>query len=238
MRWACNKVFGVEIIVDVLLVTHVLSGVVALVSAFIAVGVAKGAKLHRKVGAVFFYAMLGVVITAIPVTFVRPNPFLFFIALFSFYMAFAGYRRGRKRHVDGTTDRIAAWSMLVFGVVMIGYGAIMVVSGDALGWALASFGALGLTFGVEDVLKARGKVAHTDRVRVHLSRMLGGTIATITAVLVQQVSPLVQNPLAQVALWLGPTVALVPVIVFWNWRILKTGKYRVISRALPVAHAE
>lgn len=227
-----------EIIVDVLLFTHVVSGVVALVTAFIAVGVAKGAKVHRRVGTVFFCAMLGVGITAIPVTFVRPNPFLFFIALFSFYMAFAGYRRGRKRHVDDTTDRIAAWLMLVFGVTMIGYGAFMVVSGDALGWALGSFGALGLSFGVEDVLKARATVAHTDRVRVHLSRMLGGTIATITAVLVQQVSPLVQNPLGQVALWLGPTVALVPVILFWNWRIAKTGKYRLINRARRLTYSD
>ena len=228
MAWA--SIFHMKIFVDSLLLIHVAAGVVALASAFIAIGLAKGAKMHRKVGAVFFYSMLGVGITAIPVTFVRPNPFLFFIALFSFYMAFAGYRRGRKRHVDVTSDRIAAWSMLVFGVAMIAYGVWMVVSADALGWALASFGALGLTFGVEDVLKAKGTVAHTDRVRVHLSRMLGGTIATITAVLVQQVSPLVQSSLAQVSLWLGPTVALVPVIIFWNWRIAKTGKYRLIDR--------
>lgn len=221
-------------LVDILLLIHVVSGVVALVSAFIAVGVAKGAKTHRKVGLVFFYSMLVVGITAIPVTFVRPNPFLFFIALFSFYMAFAGYRRGRKRHVDDTVDRVAAWLMLAFGVVMIGYGVFMVTAGDSLGWALASFGALGLTFGVEDAVKARRTVAHADRVRVHLSRMLGGTIATITAVMVQQVSPLVQNPLAEVALWLGPTVVLVPVIFLWNFRIIKTGKYRLISRAQPV----
>lgn len=227
-----------ELIVDVLLLVHVLSGIVSLVSAFLAVGVAKGAKVHRKAGVVFFYAMLAVGITAIPVTFVRPNPFLFFIALFSFYMAFAGYRRGRKRHVNDSIDKIAAWSMVVFGVVMIGYGAWMVVTGDVLGWALASFGALGLTFGVEDAVKARGTVAHADRVRVHLSRMLGGTIATITAVLVQQVSPLVQDPLGQVALWLGPTVVLVPVIFLWNWRIVKTGKYRLISRPRTVASTE
>lgn len=217
-------------VIEILLLIHVASGVVALISAFIAVGVSKGGKAHRRVGVVFFYSMLAVGITAIPVTFVRPNPFLFFIALFSFYMAFAGYRRGRKRHVDATIDRFAAWLMLVFGVVMIGYGVFMVAAGDSLGWALASFGALGLTFGIEDAVKASKTVAHADRVRVHLSRMLGGTIATITAVLVQQVSPLVQNPLAEVALWLGPTVVLVPVIFLWNFRIIKTGKYRIISR--------
>ncbi|AVG23686.1 DUF2306-like membrane protein [Pontimonas salivibrio] len=221
--------FLVEFIIEMLLIIHVLSGVVALVAAFVAVGVAKGATFHRRVGTVFFWAMLGVGITAIPVTFVRPNPFLFFIALFSFYMAFAGYRRGRRLHVDEGIDVIAAWLMLVFGVVMIGYGVFMVVSDEPLGWALASFGGLGLSFGLEDVVKARRTPAHAERVSVHLSRMLGGTIATITAVLVQQVSPLVDDPLEQVALWLGPTVVLVPVIVLWTWRIAKTGKYRLFS---------
>ena len=219
---------------DLLLVSHVVSGVIALITAFIAVGVKKGATLHRRVGTVFFWAMLGVGVTAIPVTFVRPNPFLFFIALFSLYMAFAGYRRGQKRHVDASIDVVAAWLMLVVGFVMIGYGVFMVVVGDALGWALASFGGLGLTFGVEDVWKSRAIPAHAVRVRVHLSRMLGGTIATITAVLVQQVSPVVEHPVAEVALWLGPTVVLVPVIFLWNWRIAVTGKYRLVRQSPAV----
>jgi len=218
------------IIVDSILLIHVVSGVVALGTALISVGVAKGATLHRRVGTIFFWAMLGVGITAIPVTFVRPNPFLFFIAIFSFYMAFAGYRRGQRRHVDTALDVAAAWLMVAFGVVMVGYGIFMVLSAEPLGWALASFGGLGLSFGIEDVVKARGTRAHADRVRVHLSRMLGGTIATITAVLVQQVAPLVEEPLEQVALWLGPTIVLVPIIFWWNWRIATTGKYRLLNQ--------
>jgi hypothetical protein len=70
---------------------------------------------------------------------------------------------------------------------------------------------------------------HAAKVRVHLSRMLGGTIATITAVLVQQVAPLVSTPIAEVALWLGPTIVLTPVIFVWNWRIAVTGKYRLFA---------
>lgn len=218
-----------ETVVEVLLFTHVVSGVVALVSAFVATGVAKGAKLHRRVGAVFFWAMLAVGATAIPVTFVRPNPFLFFIALFSFYMAFAGYRRGRKRHTDTTIDAVGAWLMVVFAAVMMGYGAFMIVSGEPLGWALASFGGLGATFGAEDIVRSRRTDPHFEKVKVHVARMLGGTIATITAVLVQQVTPLVDSPLGQVALWLGPTIVLTPIIFFWNWRITVTKKYRLVT---------
>ncbi|MEL0257020.1 MAG: hypothetical protein VW917_05580 [Pontimonas sp.] len=215
-------------VVDMLLVVHVLSGVVALGAAVFATASRKGALFHRRVGSVFFWAMLGVGVTAIPVTVVRPNPFLFFIALFSFYMAFAGYRRGRKRHSDTAIDVVGAWLMVVFAVVMIGYGAFMIISGNPLGWALASFGGLGATFGVEDVLRSRRSDPHFEKVKVHVARMLGGTIATITAVLVQQVTPLVDSSLGQVALWLGPTIVLTPMIFFWNWRITVTKKYRLL----------
>ncbi len=215
-------------VVDMLLVVHVLSGVVALGAAVFATASRKGALFHRRVGSVFFWAMLGVGVTAIPVTFVRPNPFLFFIALFSFYMAFAGYRRGRKRHSDTAIDVVGAWLMVVFALVMIAYGAFMIVSGNPLGWALASFGGLGATFGVEDVLRSRRSDPHFEKVKVHVARMLGGTIATITAVLVQQVTPLVNSSLVQVALWLGPTIVLTPMIFFWNWRITVTKKYRLL----------
>ncbi len=215
-------------VVDMLLVVHVLSGVVALGAAVFATASRKGALFHRRVGSVFFWAMLGVGVTAIPVTFVRPNPFLFFIALFSFYMAFAGYRRGRKRHSDTAIDVVGAWLMVVFALVMIAYGAFMIVSGNPLGWALASFGGLGATFGVEDVQRSRRSDPHFEKVKVHVARMLGGTIATITAVLVQQVTPLVNSSLGQVALWLGPTIVLTPMIFFWNWRITVTKKYRLL----------
>lgn len=215
-------------VVDILLVLHVLSGIVALGAAAFATSSRKGALFHRRVGSGFFWAMLGVGVTAIPVTFVRPNPFLFFIALFSFYMAFAGYRRGRKRYTDTYIDVVGAWLMVVFAVVMIGYGAFMIISGNPLGWALASFGGLGATFGVEDVLRSRRSDPHFEKVKVHVARMLGGTIATITAVLVQQVTPLVDSSLGQVALWLGPTIVLTPMIFFWNWRITVTKKYRLL----------
>ncbi len=144
-----------ELLVEFLLVTHVAAGVIALVTAVIAASNKKGAKNHRRVGTVFFWSMLAIGVTAIPVTFVRPNPFLFFIALFSFYMAFAGYRRGKARFQAERADTIAATAMIVFALVMIGYGVMMAVTDRPLGWALVAFGGLGLSFGLQDVTEAR-----------------------------------------------------------------------------------
>ena len=218
----------IDVIVRTLLIIHVASGVVALITALIAASNRKGSKRHRQVGTVFFIAMVSIGVTAIPVTFFRPNPFLFFVALFSFYMAFAGYRRGRKTFAPRAVDLVAGIAMVVVAVAMIGYGFTMVFGGQGVGWALISFGGIGLTFGVNDVIDTRRSRTHAQRVEVHLSRMLGGTIATITAVLVQQVAPHVSEDWAKVAIWLGPTILITPLIVVWQVRIQITGRYRLL----------
>ncbi len=214
--------------VEVLLFIHVVAGIVALLSAFVAASNKKGAKRHRLVGQVFFGAMFIVGVTAIPVTFVNPNPFLFFIALFSFYMAYAGWRRGKARYQPRAEDLVAAVLMVVTGVVMIGYGLYMAITQSGLGFALIAFGALGLSFGIRDWSDIRRTPSHSHKVQIHVSRMLGGTIATITAVLVQQVSPLIDSELGKVVLWLAPTIVISPFIALWIARIQITGKYRLL----------
>lgn len=217
-----------ELVIGVLLFVHVAAGIISLIAALISASNRKGSKWHRQIGMVFFWGMLVIGVTAIPVTFFRPNPFLFFIALFSFYMAFAGYRRGRSRYTPQRVDLVAAIAMILVAAVMIVYGLSLVFAGTGLGWALTSFGGLGLAFGVVDTIDTRRPRTRIEKVQVHLSRMLGGTIATITAVLVQQITPLVQSQWAQVALWLGPTIVLTPLIVIWQIRIQKTGRYRLL----------
>ena len=214
---------------DTLLLLHVLFGALALLAALVAAISKKGAKLHRRVGSVFFWAMLGVGITAIPVTFFRPNPFLFFIALFSFYMAFAGYRRGKSSFVSSKVDVLASLTMTLVALIMIGYGLHMAFTGLPLGWALVAFGALGLNFGIEDFLLSRKVMPHLKKIQIHLARMLGGTIATITAVLVQQVTPLVDSGISRLALWLGPTIIITPLIFIWVARIEATKKYKLLN---------
>ena len=60
---------------------------------------------------------------------------------------------------------------------------------------------------------ARGK----ERIATHLARMLGGLIATITAVIV--VNFRTDNVGLSVLSWLGPTIVLVPVIFYWARKI-------------------
>lgn len=219
-----------KFLVDTLLLIHVASGAIALVTALVAISNRKGSRNHRRVGTVFFWSMLAVGVTAVPVTFIRPNAFLFAIAIFSFYMAFAGYRRGKTKFKATNLDRYAAFAMLATSVGMIGYGIFLAFNVSPIGWALVAFGGIGLNFSIDDIRELNKELEHHEKVMRHLQHMLGGTIATITAVLVQQVTPLIPDALGQTILWLAPTVIITPLIFIWSSRIAKTKRYRLLRK--------
>src|SRR6202789_221489 len=76
----------------VLLILHITRGVTAFVCAPVALATAKGGKVHRRWGKVYFWAMAGVAVTALILSFALPIFFLAMVAVFSFYSAFAAYR--------------------------------------------------------------------------------------------------------------------------------------------------
>jgi hypothetical protein len=79
-----------------------------------------------------------------------------------------------------------------------------------------------VTFVFEDVRALKSDLYKSKlRIANHLQRMLGGTIATITAVLVQQLVPRIQNTqIPEFVIWIGPTIVLTPLIFYWSKRIL------------------
>ncbi len=220
-----------ETLVRALLIAHVASGTVALIAAFAAVSVTKGSPRHNLVGRVYFWAMMAVAVTAIPVSIARPNALLFLVALFSAYMAYAGWRLGKKARAVPSRVPVVEWAMLIVAIGMIGYGATMVFTGKPMGWALAAFGGIGLQFAIEDIREWRKDITFPQRMSRHLQHMLGGTIATITAVLVQQVVPRLGdgNPWA-VVVWLAPTVIITPLIALWSRHVITTGRTRILRR--------
>src|ERR1700684_1430096 len=76
----------------VLLALHISCGIVGFVCAPVALATAKGGKTHRRFGKIYFWAMAGVAVTALILSFAVPIFFLAMVAVFSFYSAFAGYR--------------------------------------------------------------------------------------------------------------------------------------------------
>ena len=102
-----------------LLFTHIIAGTVSLLAAAVAMVSAKGKKVHIWAGRTYFWGMCLILITAIPTSIVSSSVFLFLVAIFSFYLAYAGIRFARNRTGIATTfDWVAVGLMILSGVLM------------------------------------------------------------------------------------------------------------------------
>ena len=202
---------------QILLPIHILAGTIALLCAAMAVSSEKGKKLHVLSGRTYFWCMAAIFLTSIPMSIITSNIFLFLIAIFSFYLAFAGLRFARNRKGIATTlDWIAAGLMIFSGISMWVLSAISFMNDNSQYITLIVFGFLAITLGYADFRVYKYKVA-TGKIRIsrHLTNILGGTIAVITAVLV------VNAPFEpEWVWWVLPTALITPVIFWWNNQIL------------------
>lgn len=200
-----------------LVVTHVSAGFTALVVAPVAMLTRKGSGVHKRWGRVYFWAMAAIFVTALALLLFRPNVFLFFISVLSFYGAFSGVRSLRRKHpvkgpratwpdwVGGGLGALAGGSFIVWGLLPF--------AGVPVSDVPAAFSVLGVVFGV-----ALGRDALSDLKRFrrpdpdpmwwwtyHLERMVGSYLAAVTAFLVQNVGPLLPEALAW-TVWVAPGV--------------------------------
>ena len=203
---------------QILLPIHILAGVIALLCAALAVTSEKGKKLHVLSGRTYFWCMVAIFSTAIPMSIISSNIFLFLIAIFSFYLAFAGMRFDRNRKGIATTlDWTAVGLMILSGIGMWILAAIYFSNTNTQYIVLLIFGFLAIALGYADFKSHKNKSAiGKERISRHLTNMMGGTIAVVTAVLV--VNPPFEP---EWVWWVLPTVLITPVIFWWNFKILK-----------------
>jgi len=170
-------------------------------------------KWHVLSGRIFFTGMVLVFLTTLPMTIIRPNLFLFLIGIFSFYLAWTGWRRAVNRSGNAATaDYLAVLVMGVTGVVMLIWGGWLSYTGDGNGVTLLVFGGIGSFLSLQEVRGFRkGPLKGEARIRAHLISMMAATIAAITAFLVVNI----ETDPAWVA-WLLPTVIITPIIVLMS----------------------
>ncbi len=200
-----------------LLFFHIAGGVLALASAATAIFSEKGKRIHIKAGKTYFWSMLVIFVTAIPLAILASNLFLFLISIFSFYLAFSGRRFARNR--SGIAERIdyaAVFLMLFAAIGMWVLGIFYFLEGNTQYIVLGLFGLLSLLIGFSDLSCFRSNAAKgKKRISKHLTNMLGGTIAVVTAVLVVNVDI---EP--EWIVWVLPSVVITPVIFWWNVKVL------------------
>lgn len=210
---------------------HIAAGTLALAAAAAALALRKGAPGHRRAGQLYAGSMLAVTLTALLLAISRPSPFLLAITVFSFYLVFTGWRAATLR--DGRprpADAAAMLAMLLTAAAMLAWGGWRLLApGQPAQQALVllAFGAIGLALALQDLgWLRRGGAQGPARIARHLTRMLAGTIATVTAVAVVNL-----RFLPEVVVWLAPTLLLTPLITWWNFRLLSPGKGAGVSRS-------
>ena len=201
----------------ILLSIHILAGSVALLSAALALSTEKGKKFHVLIGKAYFWSMVIIFLTALPMSIITGNVFLFLIAIFSFYLAFSGMRFAKNRTgVPTLVDLIAVNFMLLSGIGMWILAIIFFIDNDFQFITLIVFGFLALFLGYGDFQTFKDQTAiGKERIAKHLTNKMGATIAVVTAVLV--VNP-PTNP--EWVWWILPTALITPVIFWWNKKVL------------------
>jgi len=204
-----------------LLVAHIFAGCISLIAAVFAVVSSKGKQAHILAGRTYFWGMAVIFLTAIPMSISSSNVFLFLIAIFSFYLAYAGMRFARNR--AGTAnlfDWVAVGLMVFSGLAMWFLALVYFMNNNSQYITLTVFGFIAISLGYMDFRSYRNKSAiGKQRIARHLTNMLAGTIAVITAVLVTNLSI---EPVF--ILWILPTIIISPLIFWWNRKILGSNK--------------
>ena len=203
---------------EYLLPIHILAGTIALLATAFAICSEKGKKIHITTGQTYYWGMVGIFLTALPMSIITSNVFLFLIAFFSFYLAFAGRRFAQNRKgIASTVDWIAVGLMIAAGLGMWVLAVFYSIENNSQSITLSVFGFIAIALGYTDYKTyKRQEAISKKRIARHLSNMMGGTIALVTAVLVVNVD------IEPVWIWwVLPTALIVPFIVWWNFKIMK-----------------
>jgi hypothetical protein len=200
----------------VFLGVHITAGASSFLLAPVALATAKGGKQHKRWGMVYLWSMGVVASTALPMALYRPVLFLALVAVFSFYLAFAGFRVTRLKELarggNATPiDWIAAVICLTASACLAGFGAFHPAWVQGMGIVSIVFGFIGMQAAVAEMWKFVRKP--TEKMfwwYTHLGNMIGSYIAAWTAFSVTTLSNIFHH--AGMILWLWPTIVGVPAI--------------------------
>ena len=202
-----------------LLYLHILAGFISLGIAYVLLFIKKGNKRHKKLGMIYVYGMSTIFVTAIPLSLLGEfNPFLFVIAIFSFYLAFSGYRQGRDRNgAREQIDKVLGVFITATSILFYSMAVSLYLIEDSMWITSFVFGSIALGMGINDFrrMKIVERPDFYDRTNLHLNLMLGGTIATTTAFIVTI------DPFSILWLnWVAPTIVGTPIIIYFSRREL------------------
>src|SRR3984957_6949312 len=212
----------------VLLTLHISCGVVGFVSAPVALATVKGGKVHRQFGKIYFWAMAGVAVTALILSFALPVYFLAMVAVFSFYAAFAAYRvlylkdmykGARPKAMDWLAAVVTVLSSLMLFLLgflrpVLMHVGLVTIAGYRISIVSIVFGFIGMRLGLGSIL---GFIRPSGEKMFwwfgHMQGMIASYIAAMTAF---SAVNLTHRFGAAWWVWLWPTIVGVPAIAVWT----------------------
>ncbi len=202
--------------VKAFLAIHIAAGTMSFLLAPVALATAKGGKQHKRWGMVYVWSMCAVAATAVPMAFFFPVRFLALVAVFSFYMAFAGYRVLRLKDLArGGSAELIDWVA----------GALTFASSALLAWlswfrpaTIEVIPVVGVIFGFIGMRAASVQMfsfVRKPKERMfwwygHLGSFIGSYIAAWSAFSVVTLGRMLGNAWY---IWLWPSMIGVPAII-------------------------
>lgn len=213
-----------ETIFNLFLILHIASGALGLIAGTITIARKKGDRNHKLTGKLFAYGMLTAGASALVLSSMHLNYFLFTVGVFTIYLIGTGNRYIHLKMLDKNQKPVwVDWAltagMMVAVLLFIALGTKNLINKNSFGVVYIVFGALGSRFVKTDIDNYKGGCSTKNYwLLTHLQRMTGGYIAALTAFLVVNGKYL---PLPPVLLWLLPTIIFTPLIVRWSRKYKK-----------------
>lgn len=215
-----------ESLFKIILYIHIIFGTIALLTGPIAIATRKGGNNHRLAGKIYTWSMAIVTCAAVYLSIAHENWFLLMVAVFSIHSIVLGYRFLYLKKINlynkpFVIDWIIAIPAALFCIGLLLFGLIMLIKNNN------SFGFVALVFGIVGIRNAWTGIKpfywkpkqKAFWLVSHISGMIGGYIATLTAFLVVNIS---FQP--SFVLWLLPTVIGVPLIFYFTKKYSKNDK--------------
>ncbi|MCW8876063.1 MAG: hypothetical protein OQJ89_05610 [Kangiellaceae bacterium] len=216
-------------LVNSLIVVHVVLGSLAFIVGGITLFSTKGSPVHKMTGRIFYISMTVSVFLTLLVS-VMPHhvsPTLFQIGILSLYFLIGGRRSLGLKNPNHRLiiDRLLAGTVVVVSLFIMFYSVVKVGEFYPL---RTVFGAIGIVFGVIDLMLFNDSANLKKKwLALHLSKMIAGYTAAVTAFLVAQ------NVLSGYYNWFTPTVFGLSYVFFWLFKLkaLKPFTFGFLKRA-------
>ena len=215
-----------------LLLLHIVTGTLGMLSGFVAVFLRKGSREHGLAGNVFFVSMLFLSSTGVYLAFVKSLPGNIPGGTLTFYLVATAWMTARRR--DGEAS-ILDWGALLVSLALFaliatwGFDAANSPKGLKYGYPVGPYiflGSVTLLAAIGDVrLLVRGGISGTQRIARHLWRMCFALFIAAASIFLarQQVFPAL---LRKTGVLFFLSVLPLILMIFWLVRVRFAAAYR------------